>query len=334
MWLRATSPCTVSIVAETLHELVAPERAGRLDKWLSEALGLSRGRISALVEAGLVQVDGLPGKGARKLRGGEAVVVTVPPPVESRLIQQDIPVPILYEDADVLVVDKPAGLVVHPAKGHLDGTLVNAVFDKLDPHCGHPERPGIVHRLDMGTSGVMCVARTQDAYSGLTAQFAEHSVERRYRALCWGYAKQNAGTIDQPLARHPKDRKRYAVVPGGKRAVTHWRVVERFRFKVPGGEGWATWFECRLETGRTHQVRVHLSHLGHPLLGDPMYTRPSYKPRTQLPVGLREAVAGLDHQLLHAVSLGFVHPVTGERVACDSEPPEDYLRVLAALKGD
>jgi 23S rRNA pseudouridine1911/1915/1917 synthase len=178
----------------------------------------------------------------------------------------------------------------------------------------------------------MCVARTQEAYLGLTAQFAEHSVERRYHALCWGYAKQNQGTIDEPLGRHPKDRKRFAVVGGGKRAVTHWNVLERFRFKVPGGEGWATLFECRLETGRTHQVRVHLSHLGHPLLGDPMYTRPTYKPRTQLPEGIRESVAALDHQLLHAVSLGFVHPVTGARVERDSAPPPDYQQVLDQLR--
>jgi len=320
-------------VAETIHELVAPERAGRLDKWLSEALGLSRGRVAALVTEGRVTVGGESVKGARKLRGGEAVVVSVPPPPDSRLVQQDISVAVLYEDDDLLVVDKPAGLVVHPAKGHLDGTLVNAVFDKLDPHAGHPERPGIVHRLDMGTSGVMCVARTQAAYTALTTQFAAHTVERRYWALCWGYAKQNEGTIDEALARHPKDRKRFAVVAGGKRAVTHWRVLERFRFKVPSGEGWVSLFECRLETGRTHQVRVHLSHLGHPLLGDPMYTRPSYKPRTQLPAGLREAVAGLDHQLLHAVSLGLEHPVTGERVACESEPPEDYQQVLSLLRG-
>ncbi len=325
--------CTASIVAETNHTLVAPERAGRLDKWLSEALGLSRGRVATLVDAGLVQVDGSATKGARKLRGGESITVSIPPLPDSRLVQQDIAVPILYEDDDVLVVDKPAGLVVHPAKGHMDGTLVNAVFDKLDPQCGHPERPGIVHRLDMGTSGVMCVARHQAAYLGLTAQFAEHSVDRRYWALCWGYAKQNEGTIDEPLARHPKDRKRYAVVSGGKRAVTHWRVVERFRFKVPGGEGWVSWFECRLETGRTHQVRVHLSHLGHPLVGDPMYTRPTYKPRTQLPADLRDAVSELDHQLLHAVSLGFIHPVTGVRVERESDPPQDYQRVLKLLRG-
>jgi 23S rRNA pseudouridine1911/1915/1917 synthase len=333
MWSRATSPCIASTVAESIHELTAPPRAGRIDKWVAEALSLSRSRVSALLDDGNITVDGVPVKSARKLRGGEQVRVVIPPSPDSRLVAQDIPVPILFEDESVIIVDKPAGLVVHPAKGHPDGTLVNALFDKLDPHCGHPERPGVVHRLDKGTSGVMCVARTQQAYDGLTAQFSEHSVDRQYRALCWGYAKDNSGTIDAPLARHPKDRKRYAVVHGGKRAVTHWEVVERFRFKVPGGEAWVSWIACRLETGRTHQVRVHLSHLGHPLLGDPMYTKPSYKPRTQLPEGLRAVVGPLDHQLLHAVSLGLTHPLTGERVVRESAPPEDYQQVLAALRG-
>jgi 23S rRNA pseudouridine1911/1915/1917 synthase len=333
MWSRATWPCTASSVAEPDHTLVAPERAGRLDKWVSEAIGISRARVTALVAAGHVTVDGAVVKASKRLRGGEVVTIVVPELPQSRLVQQDIPVEILFEDADLIVVDKPAGLVVHPAKGHPDGTLVNALFDKLDPHCGHPERPGIVHRLDKGTSGVMCVARTQAAYDALTAQFAAHTVERTYRALCWGYARQNAGTIDAPLGRHPKDRKRFAVVNSGKRAVTHWRVIERARFKVAGGEGWVTWFECKLETGRTHQVRVHLSDLGHPLVGDPMYTRPSYKPRTQLPQALREAVAAIDHQLLHAVSLGLTHPVSGEHVACEQPLPADYQQVLDLFRG-
>ena len=330
---RVTSSCTASTVAEEIHELEAPPRAGRIDRWLSDTLGLSRGKIVALVEAGRVTVDGNAVKPARKLRGGEAVRVVVPPPPDTRLVAQDIPVPVLYEDEHVIVVDKPAGLVVHPGKGNTDGTLVNALLTKLDPHCGHPERPGIVHRLDKGTSGVMCVARTQAAYDGLTAQFAAHTVHRRYRALCWGYAKTNEGTVDAALARHPRDRKRFAVVGGGKRAITHWSVVERMRFQVPGGDGWCSLIECQLETGRTHQVRVHLSHLGHPLLGDPMYTKPSYKPRTQVPAPIREALKPVDHQLLHAVELGFEHPVTGERIEHSSSVPSDYDLVLSALRG-
>jgi 23S rRNA pseudouridine1911/1915/1917 synthase len=329
---RAISSCIASSVAETHHDLIAPPEAGRLDRWLADVLGLSRAKVVALVDGGCVLVDEQAVKPARKLRGGERVKVAIPPPPDTRLVVQDIPVPILYEDEHVILVDKPAGLVVHPGKGHSDGTLVNALLDKLDPHCGHPERPGIVHRLDKGTSGVMCVARTQAAYDGLIAQFAEHTVDRRYRALCWGYAKSNSGSMDEPLGRHPKDRKRHAVVQGGKRAVTHWSVEERMRFKVAGGDGWCSWFECRLETGRTHQVRVHLSHLGHPLVGDPMYTRPTYKPRAHLPDGIREAVAGLDHQLLHAVMLGFSHPVTGERIERRSELPADYKAVVDAVR--
>ena len=320
-------------MAEVTHDLTAPDRAGRIDRWLAEAVDVSRGRAVALIEAGHVTVDGSTVKPARKLRGGESVRVVVPPLPDTRLVAQDIPVPVLFEDEHVLVVDKPAGLVVHPGKGHTDGTLVNALLGKLDPHCGHPERPGIVHRLDKGTSGVMCVARTQQAYDGLTAQFAAHTVHRRYRALCWGYAKSNEGTVDASLGRHPKDRKRFAVVGGGKRAITHWSVVERMRFSVPGGDGWCSWIECRLETGRTHQVRVHLSHLGHPLLGDPMYTKPAYKPRTQVPAAIRMALKPVDHQLLHAIELGFDHPVTGERIERSSSVPLDYAAVLEALRG-
>ncbi len=319
-------------MADSQHSFVAPERAGRLDKWLADAVGISRARVTALVVAGHVRVDGAQVKASKKLRGGEVVEVSIPEPPKSRLVQQDIPLPILFEDTDMLIVDKPAGLVVHPAKGHPDGTLVNAIFDKLDPQCGHPERPGIVHRLDKGTSGVMCVARTQRAYDSLTAQFSAHTVERTYRALCWGYARQNSGIIDEPLARHPKDRKRIAVVRTGKRAVTHWRVIERFRFKAGGGEAWVSWFECRLETGRTHQVRVHLCELGHPLVGDPVYTKPNYKPRSHLPDGLREVIEAVDHQLLHAVSLGLVHPVTGETVMRESAPPADYQGILDMLR--
>ncbi len=319
-------------MADTVHELVVPEDVGRLDRWLSEVLEISRGRAVKLVDAGCVWVNGEhPSKASRRMRGGEAIKVIIPEPPDTRLVHQDIPVPILYEDDHVIVVDKPAGLVVHPGKGHLDGTLANALLDRIDPHCGHPERPGIVHRLDMGTSGVMCVAKTQAGYDGLTKQFAAHTVDRRYLALCWGYAKEDKGTIDRPLARHPGDRKRFAVVEGGKRAVTHWSVVSRAKFKVPGGDGWVSWIQCRLETGRTHQVRVHLSSLGHPLIGDTMYHRPLYKPRTQVPKEIREAVKQVDHELLHARMLGFAHPVTGERIEYQSDPPADYMAVLDSL---
>jgi len=318
-------------VAETVHTLTAPDGAGRVDRWLATELKVSRGRVQSLLEDGLVLVNGMPVKPKRKLHGGEAVEVRIPPPPDTTLIHQPRDLEILHEDAHVIVLNKPADLVVHPGKGNPDHTLVNVLLDRLDTAVGHPERPGIVHRLDKGTSGVMVVARTQLAYDSLTAQFAAHTVDRRYRALCWGYAKANEGTVDADLARHPKDRKRFAVVPGGKRAVTHWSIVSRAKFKVTGGEGWASWFQCRLETGRTHQVRVHLSHLGHPLLGDSMYNKPAYKPKNYLQGALDEVVADVDHQLLHALVLGFEHPATGEMMHFECPPPSDYLKVLATL---
>ena len=318
-------------MAETVHTLTAPDGAGRIDRWLASELPLSRGRIKALLDDGLVLVDGMAVKAARKLHGGESVEVRIPPPPDTTLIHQPRDLDILYEDEHLIVVNKPSDLVVHPGKGNPDHTLVNVLLDKLDPAVGHPERPGIVHRLDKGTSGVMVVARTQLAYDSLTAQFAAHTVERRYRALCWGYAKSNEGIVDAELARHPKDRKRFAVVPGGKRAVTHWSVVSRSKFKVAGGEGWVSWFQCRLETGRTHQVRVHLSHLGHPLLGDSMYNKPAYKPRNHLQGAVKDTVSAIDHQLLHALILGFEHPATGEVLRFERPPPDDYQQVLSAL---
>ena len=318
-------------MAETVHHLTAPDGAGRIDRWLATALEMSRGRVQTLLDDGLVMVDGVGVKAARKLQGGESVEIWIPPPPDTTLVHQPRDLDVVFEDDHVIVVNKPADLVVHPGKGNMDHTLVNVLLDRLEPAVGHPERPGIVHRLDKGTSGVMVVARTQLAYDALTAQFAAHTVERRYRALCWGYAKSNEGTVDAELARHPKDRKRFAVVPGGKRAVTHWSVVGRSKFKVSGGEGWASWIQCQLETGRTHQVRVHLSHLGHPLLGDPMYNKPMYRPRTQLQGALKDAVAGLDHQLLHAWVLGFAHPVSGEHIRFERPPPDDYQQVLSIL---
>jgi 23S rRNA pseudouridine1911/1915/1917 synthase len=323
--------CTNSSVAETVHNFTAPDGTGRIDRWLATELDISRGRVQVLLEDGLVSVDGEMVKAARKLRGGEAVQVRIPPPPDTTLLYQPRDLDIVFEDEHVIVLNKPADLVVHPGKGNRDHTLVNVLLDRLDSSVGHPERPGIVHRLDKGTSGVMCVARTQRAYDSLTAQFAAHTVERRYRALCWGYAKTNKGTVDADLARHPKDRKRFAVVSGGKRAVTHWSVVGRSKFKVQGGEGWASWFQCRLETGRTHQVRVHLSHLGHPLIGDPMYTRPVYRPKTHIQDDLKAMFDAVDHQLLHAWAIGFEHPVSGETMRFERPPPADYAAVLSAL---
>lgn len=316
-------------MAERTEHFTAAEDAPRLDRWLSEVLELSRGRVQTLLKAG--RVSGPAGKvrPSQKVRAGEVYQVCFPPPPSTSLQQQDIDVPVLHEDGAVIVVDKPSGLIVHPGRGHPDGTLCNALLDKLDGLPGHPQRPGIVHRLDIGTSGVMVVARTQAALDHLAAQFAAHTVDRRYLALVWGFVREESGTIDADLARHPRDRIRFAVVPGGKHAVTHWRVLDRARFKVPSGMGHLTLVECRLETGRTHQVRIHLSHLGHPLVGDPMYQRPVYKPRNHLPAGLREAVDRIDHPLLHARLLGFEHP-DGGRIEHARPVPQDYQDVLDA----
>lgn len=284
-----------------------------------------------MFKSGQVTLAGVAVRASRRVRAGECFHVVVPPEPSSDLVAQEIPLDILHEDDQLIVVDKPAGLVVHPGRGHPDGTLCNALLDRMSGLPGHPERPGIVHRLDKGTSGVMVVARTQQALDHLAAQFSAHSVDRRYLALVWGFVKGEAGTVDQPLGRHPRDRVRFTVVQSGKRAVTHWSVRGRARFKVASGMGHMTLVECRLETGRTHQVRIHMSHLGHPLVGDPVYERPLYKPRSHLPPPLREVVESLDHQLLHACLLGFVHPVDDERIERERPVPADYQGVLDAV---
>lgn len=309
------------------HALVAPVGAGRLDRWLAGALPGTRSRIAALIEAGRVVVDGRPGKAAQRLSGGERVEVDVPEPPAPALIPQDLGVPVLWQDEAVIVVNKPAGLVVHPAAGHRDGTLVNALLPDLEAAQDDeaPDRPGIVHRLDRGTSGVLVVARTAEAMSALSAQFAAHSVERRYLALVWGEPRDASGTVDAALGRHPTDRKRFAVVRSGKRAVTHWRRLRSARLSSGRANVVLSLLECRLETGRTHQVRVHLAHLGLPVVGDPVYGR-----RGATPEPLREALTGLDHQLLHAAILGFRHPITGEAMRWEVPPPPDYLAVLEA----
>jgi 23S rRNA pseudouridine1911/1915/1917 synthase len=318
------------------HSLVAPEGAGRVDAYLAAALGISRARVQRLIEDGHVTVDGELTRRKQKLRGGEAVEVTVPPPPTVTLEPQDLGVPMLHVDEAVIVVDKPAGLVVHPSRGHPDGTLVNALLHLLPTQPdgeGAPDvearvRPGIVHRLDKGTSGVMVAARTEDAQTALAAQFAAHTVDRRYCALVWGIPKLASGTIDEPLGRHAKDRKRFAVRPGGKRAVTHYEVVGEAAFGVSGDArgGRLSLIVCRLETGRTHQIRVHLAHQGHPLVGDPLYG-----PKRGVPVPLRELFGDLDHQLLHAFRLGFVHPQTKKRCRFTTPLPGDFQAIIDGL---
>ena len=310
------------------HALVAPRGAGRLDRWLAEVLPISRSRLQALVREGRVLVDGRPCKASHPLEGGEQVTVEVPPPPPSELVRDAIAVSVLYMDDDLLVVDKPAGLVVHPAKGHDRGTLVNALLHHLDEAGGDPSRPGVVHRLDKGTSGVMVVARTPLAMERLAADFATHDLDRRYLALVKGALPAERGVVHTRLGRHPTDRKRFAVVEaGGKEAVTRWAVRGVARLPVPGARdgGVVSLVECRLETGRTHQVRVHLTHLGHPLLGDPLYRSNGLPPPS-----LKPLLDAIDHQLLHAWHLAFRHPITGAWLDFTSSPPADFLAVLAA----
>jgi 23S rRNA pseudouridine1911/1915/1917 synthase len=296
----------------------------RLDRALAETIPtLSRERLKALIRSGALDAGGKPVRDpATKVRGGEQFTLTVPEPEPAHNQPQDIPLTIVFEDEHLLVVDKPAGLVVHPAAGNREGTLVNALLH----HCagrlsgiGGVARPGIVHRIDKDTSGLLVVAKTDVAHEGLAKQFAAHSVDRRYLAIVKGVPTVAGGTVDAPLARSSRDRKKIAIVADGrgKRSVTHWKRLKTLRE--------AALVECRLETGRTHQVRVHMASIGHPLLGDPVYSRGKSVHR--------ELLNQLDfkRQALHAAGLGFTHPVTKARLSFDSALPSDMQELFAAL---
>ncbi|MDE2562285.1 MAG: RluA family pseudouridine synthase [Sphingomonadales bacterium] len=297
----------------------------RLDKALAEASGLSRERVKALMEDGRVEVGGKPAaQPSMKPDAGTPWRIDVPEAAPAEAVAQDIPLNVVYEDTDMIVVDKPAGLVVHPAAGNLDGTLVNALLH----HCkgqlsgiGGVARPGIVHRIDKDTSGLLVVAKTDPAHEGLAKQFADHSIERAYHAVCGGHPAPPAGTVTGSIARSNTNRKKMALVEDGrgKHAVTHYRTLERL-------DG-AALVECRLETGRTHQVRVHLASIGHPLLGDPVYGRTPPRIRPIL------ARLGFHRQALHAAELGFLHPVRGERVHFSSPTPVDMRELIVELGG-
>ena len=304
---------------------LGPEMAGwRLDRALAAALPAhSREQHKRWIAAGNVVVDDQPIRDpARKVAGHEAISVAVPEASPAHNVAQDLPVPIVHEDEHLLVIDKPAGMVVHPAAGNLDGTLVNALLH----HCagrlsgiGGVARPGIVHRIDKDTSGLLVVAKTDTAHVGLAAQFKSHTIGRRYLAIAAGQPRTGEGTVDAPLARSPHDRKKMAIVEDarGKRAVTHWRVLERLREAVL--------IECRLETGRTHQVRVHMAAIGHPLLGDPVYGRPRPEHRSAL------ANPPFRRQALHAAGLSFVHPVSKQDCSFESPLPSDMQALLSVL---
>lgn len=295
----------------------------RLDRALADAVPtLSRERLKALISAGRVTdaSDVATRDPARRTNGGQSFRISVPPPEPAHNIAQDIALKIVFEDDHLIVLDKPAGLVVHPAAGNADGTLVNALLH----HCagrlsgiGGVARPGIVHRIDKDTSGLMVAAKTDRAHEGLARQFAQHTIDRRYRAIVAGRPVPGEGTIDAPLARSPANRKKIAIVASGKRAVTHYRTIRPLRA--------AALVECRLETGRTHQVRVHMTSLGNPLLGDPVYGRTKSEHRTVL-----EALR-FQRQALHAAHLGFIHPVKSNALSFESELPADMQELFTAL---
>ena len=287
----------------------------RLDAFLASSLdGLTRSQAARLIESGEVAVNGKTAGKSYKLAGGEDIAVTLPEPEPVEAVPQDIPLDVVYEDADVIVVNKPSGMVVHPAPGHPDGTLVNALLY----HCagtlsgvGGALRPGIVHRIDRDTSGLIIAAKNDAAHQYLSAQLADHTLARTYECIVVGKLREDRGTVDAPIARHPTDRKRMAVVAGGREAVTHWEVIARY----PG----YTHVRCRLETGRTHQIRVHMAYIGHPILGDTVY-------------GAKKDVPGLTGQCLHAVGLRFLHPRTHEVVELSCPLPEEFTRMLQKIR--
>lgn len=309
-----------SIISGTLAE-----GGQRLDKALADASGLSRERVKALLGEGRVLLDGkVAAQASVKPAAGTAFELRVPAAVPSEAQAQDIPLNIVFEDEHLIVVDKPAGLVVHPAAGNLDGTLVNALLH----HCrgqlsgiGGVERPGIVHRIDKETSGLLVVAKTDAAHEGLAKQFADHSIERAYLAIVGGVPKPPSGTVSGHIGRSDHDRKKMAVLhernKRGKHAVTHYRLIEAL--------GEASLVECRLETGRTHQVRVHMASIGHALLGDPVYGR---DPKRLRPILTQLHFA---RQALHAAVLGFIHPVTGAPLRFESKLPADMAGLLVEL---
>ena len=288
----------------------------RLDKYLSERMeDLSRSAIAKLIEDGRVTIEDKPGTKSIKTSLGDVITVLIDDPQPVDITPEDIPLDIVYEDADLLVVNKPKGMVVHPAPGNYSGTLVNALMY----HCGDQLsgingelRPGIVHRIDKNTSGLLAVAKSDIAHAGLSAQIADHSFTREYLAVAYGNIKEDERTVDAPIGRHKTDRKRMCVTQqNSKPAVTHLRVLERF--------GDFTYISCRLETGRTHQIRVHLAYIGHPIAGDDVY-------------GPKKLITSLGGQCLHAYRLGFVHPVTGEYMEFTADPPDSFTAFLTKLR--
>ncbi len=313
-----------------LHTATPDDAGKRIDACLAEVFGgLSRSRVKTLIEDARLRRDGtLVTAPAEPARVGAVYVLDVPPPIAAWPQPQAIPFPILFEDKDIIVLDKPAGLVVHPAPGNLDGTLVNALLAHCGPGftgIGAEKRPGIVHRLDKDTSGVMVVAKTQLANDVLTAAFAARDLDRAYRALCWGVPAAPMGEIEGAIGRDKRDRKRMAVVAaGGKYALTRYRVLRAWGTSV-------AMLECRLATGRTHQIRVHLAHAGHPVVGDPIYLRRIPAAARSLGAPAHGQLLDFPRQALHAARLGFAHPRTGAALNFETPIPPDMEALIAAL---
>ena len=295
--------------------LQAEQTGQRVDLFLSQAVPeLTRSAVQRLLEQGLVTCNGKPVKKNAKTTAGEVYELTISEVKPVEIVAQDIPLDVVYEDADVLVVNKPKGLVVHPAAGHEDGTLVNALLH----HCGDSlsgingeQRPGIVHRIDMDTSGLLIVAKNDFAHQHLSAQLQDHTLRRTYECIVRGGFREDSGTVNAPIGRHPADRKRMAVTEKNSRpAVTHWEVIARY--------GAYTHLRCRLETGRTHQIRVHMAYIGHPIAGDPLY-------------GVKKPELGLTSQCLHARALTFVHPRTGKELTLTCDLPQEFQHALDIL---
>src|SRR5579862_3271354 len=365
-WVSGSAPEDPKLLCDLPYKLlmtvprksfvVGDQEAGeRLDRMLARHVAeLSRSRLKALIEAGAVAVDGYTIRDPNhRVNSGAAIVVDLPPPEPAKPAAEPIPLKVVYEDDDIIVIDKPPNLVVHPAAGHWTGTLVNALI----AHCGDSlsgiggeRRPGIVHRLDKDTTGLMVVAKNDRAHRALAAQFADHGrsgepFERGYLAFVWGAPERPHGMIEAPIDRNPRARDRMAIRPGGREAVTHWQVLERYggeaaavaAGKAKGSKGTnaaepvASLLACRLETGRTHQIRVHLASIGHPLMGDQAYGAGFRTKAALLPSGAQEALADLGRQALHAYILSVKHPTSGEILTFRSELPPELARLHTEL---
>ncbi len=314
-------------MAETRQVFVASEDADRVDRWLAQQLGISRSRVQALFQDERVTQGGAPVRPSRRICVGESVEVRLPPERTHELVAQDIVVDILHEDDHVIVVAKPAGLVVHPGRGHPDGTLCNALLDRMIGLPGHPQRPGIVHRLDKNTSGLLVIALDDTVHRRLAQMMRERNVHRLYIAYVWGHPRDDDGVIDAPVGRHPRVPTRTAVVTDGRRAVTRYALERRHEF--------LTRLSVELETGRTHQIRVHLAHIGHHVFGDPEYggrdeRLGGFSPDVRLTA--RRLLAMIDRQALHAARLSFQHPVTGEDCLFEGRFPADMAALERALE--